>query len=65
MAGPGTLNPLLLPFTGRLYRTEIDQYYDLNLKEARAYSLYACCTTLMPNLIVALILFYGGQVMMT
>lgn len=47
---------------GHLYRGRINEYYQLCVREARAYSFYACSTTLLPNLVVALILFYGGQV---
>lgn len=49
---------------GKLYRGKLDEYYDLNKKEAKAYSAYAVATTLLPNLVTALVLFYGGQLVL-
>ena len=47
--------------TGRLYKEKLDEYYGLNKQEARAYGAYAVATTLLPNLVIALVLYYGGQ----
>jgi ATP-binding cassette subfamily B (MDR/TAP) protein 9 len=52
------------PAEGRLYRGKLDEYYALNKQEARAYAAYAVATTLLPNLVTALVLFYGGQLVL-
>lgn len=49
---------------GRLYKGKLDEYYALNKQEARAYGAYAVATTLLPNLVTALVLFYGGQLVL-
>lgn len=48
----------------RLYRAKLDEYYGLNKREGRAYGAYAVATTLLPNLVIALVLFYGGQLVL-
>ena len=45
----------------RIYKEKLDEYYGLNKQEARAYGAYAVATTLLPNLVIALVLYYGGQ----
>ena len=52
------------PQEGMRYRGKLDEYYALNKQEARAYSAYAVATTLLPNLVTALVLFYGGQLVL-
>ena len=37
-----------------------DSFYLLSKKAACAYGLYACSSVLLPNLVTALVLFYGG-----
>ncbi len=48
----------------RLYRAKLDEYYGLNKREGRAYGAYAVATTLLPNLVIALVLYYGGQLVL-
>ena len=43
------------------YETKLGEYYYLNIKEAWAYGFYAAITTFLPNSVTALVLFYGGK----
>jgi ATP-binding cassette subfamily B (MDR/TAP) protein 9 len=38
----------------------MEQYLSLNMKQAIAYSGYATCSTSLPQLVTALVVFYGG-----
>jgi ATP-binding cassette subfamily B (MDR/TAP) protein 9 len=38
----------------------MEQYLSLNMKAAVAYSGYATCVTSLPQLVTALVVFYGG-----
>lgn len=38
-----------------------DRYNDLNKKQGFAYAFYLCSSVLLPNLVTAVVLFYGGQ----
>lgn len=38
----------------------MDKYLSLNMKSAIAYSGYATCSTSLPQLVTALVVFYGG-----
>lgn len=48
----------------KLYQAKLDEYYGLNKREGRAYGAYAVATTLLPNLVIALVLYYGGQLVL-
>lgn len=50
--------------TVKLYKAKLDEYYGLNKREGRAYGAYAVATTLLPNLVIALVLYYGGQLVL-
>ena len=53
------------PYPLRAYAFhEIDSFYFLSVKAAYAYGLYACSSVLLPNLVTALVLFYGGTLVM-
>jgi hypothetical protein len=43
-----------------LYKGKLDEYYGLNKLEGRAYGFYATTTAILPNLVTALVLYYGG-----
>jgi len=43
------------------YRQKLKEYTNLSKKEGTAYGFYACATVLMPNCVTALVLFYGGK----
>jgi ATP-binding cassette subfamily B (MDR/TAP) protein 9 len=45
----------------RNYESHLSEYYKLNQKEAIAYSAYAATSTLLPQLVMGLVLFYGGR----
>lgn len=51
--------------TERLYGVHLHEYYKLNVKEAWAYSFYACLTSALPNFVTALVLFYGGKLVLS
>ena len=38
----------------------LEKYLDLNVKSAVAYCGYATCVTSLPQLVTALVVFYGG-----
>lgn len=44
-----------------LYHQKLAEYVTLSKKEGTAYGFYACATVLMPNCVTALVLFYGGK----
>ena len=43
------------------YAIKLKKYYDVNVKMAIAYTVYAVLFTVLPNLVTALVLFYGGK----
>ena len=43
----------------------MEQYLSLNMKSAVAYSGYATCVTSLPQLVTALVVFYGGLMVRT
>ena len=45
----------------RDYARKLDKYYDVNVRMAIAYTVYAVLFTVLPNLVTALVLFYGGK----
>jgi ABC-type multidrug transport system fused ATPase/permease subunit len=46
------------------YAVELAAYYGLNVYTAWAYGLYASVAALLPQLVTALVLFYGGKLVM-
>ncbi|GIL53327.1 hypothetical protein Vafri_8954 [Volvox africanus] len=46
------------------YAAKLTDFYKLQLLEAGAYSLYAILTTFLPNLVTAVVLFYGGNLVL-
>lgn len=40
------------------------EFFAVNIKMARAYVVYATLFTLLPNLVTALVLFYGGELVL-
>ena len=40
------------------------EFFAVNIKQARAYAAYATLFTLLPNLVTALVLFYGGELVL-
>lgn len=42
------------------FETCMEKYLSLNMKSAVAYSGYATCVTSLPQLVTALVVFYGG-----
>ncbi len=45
----------------RDYAARLEKYYDVNKHMAVAYTVYAVMFTVLPNLVTALVLFYGGK----
>ena len=43
------------------YSNKLNKYYVVNQKMALAYTIYAVMFTALPNLVTALVLFYGGK----
>lgn len=43
------------------YDDALARYYTVNLKQALVYTAYAVSFTLFPNIVTALVLFYGGK----
>ena len=43
------------------YSKKLDKYYAVNVRMAIAYTIYAVLFTILPNLVTALVLFYGGK----
>ncbi|GLI59706.1 hypothetical protein VaNZ11_001651, partial [Volvox africanus] len=46
------------------YAAKLKDFYKLQLLEAGAYSLYAILNTFLPNLVTAVVLFYGGNLVL-
>eukprot|EP00752_Nemacystus_decipiens_P014577 g12981.t2 len=46
------------------YSRKLQDYYALSLKGGYAYGFYAASFVLLPNLVTAVVLFYGGQLVM-
>eukprot|EP00798_Chlamydomonas_sp_ICE-L_P013716 gene13716-19611_t len=46
-----------------IYASMLEKFYKLKVKEALAYSAYAVLTTFLPNVVAAVVLFYGGCLM--
>eukprot|EP00941_MAST-03F_sp_MAST-3F-sp1_P004606 g4606.t1 len=42
------------------YKTKLGDFYVVNEKMAIAYAGFACCFTFLPNLVTALVLYYGS-----
>lgn len=42
------------------FENKMQEYLDLNLRSAIAYLGYCTCVTCLPNLVTAVVLFYGG-----
>ena len=40
------------------------RYYDVNFQQAIAYAVYAVCYTALPNFVTALVLYYGGKLVL-
>ena len=45
----------------RDYASKLEKYYKVNQTMALAYTVYAVMFTVLPNLVTALVLFYGGK----
>ena len=43
------------------YADKLEKYYQVNITMALAYTVYAVMFTVLPNLVTALVLFYGGK----
>eukprot|EP00798_Chlamydomonas_sp_ICE-L_P013698 gene13698-19590_t len=48
-----------------MYSSKLLAFYNLNVKEAIAYASYATITTFLPNLVAAVVLYYGGQLVLS
>jgi len=46
------------------YRSKLDHYYSLGIKEGWVYSFYAMTTVFLPQMVTALVLFYGGKLVL-
>jgi ABC-type bacteriocin/lantibiotic exporter with double-glycine peptidase domain len=42
------------------YAAKLHVFYLLMVKQAAAYSVYAATTTFLPSVVVAVVLYYGG-----
>lgn len=46
------------------YAAKLHTFYLLQCRQAAAYSLYAATTTFLPSVVVAVVLFYGGTLVL-
>lgn len=46
------------------YAAKLHVFYLLQCRQAAAYSLYAATTTFLPSVVVAVVLFYGGTLVL-
>jgi hypothetical protein len=47
------------------YAAKLQSFYSIQKKEALAYSLYATTSVFLPNLVAAVVLFYGGSLVLS
>lgn len=43
------------------YREQLHKFYETNIKRCYAFTVYSVVATLLPNLATALVIFYGGK----
>lgn len=46
------------------YAAKLHTFYLLQCRQAAAYSLYAATTTFLPSVVVAVVLYYGGMLVL-
>lgn len=46
------------------YATKLAAFYGLQCRQAGAYAVYAAVTTFLPSAVVAVVLFYGGSLVL-
>lgn len=46
------------------YTSKLAAYYSLLVTEALVYAVYACLNTFLPAAVAALVLFYGGSLVL-
>jgi ABC-type bacteriocin/lantibiotic exporter with double-glycine peptidase domain len=46
------------------YAAKLHTFYLLQCRQAAAYSLYAATTTFLPSVVVAVVLYYGGTLVL-